>query len=159
MLKKSLRNPSIAFVAFVLFMIGYLLFLDEEGAFNAFFTFGPDPSIKFLGMLLDTWHKVIMVYIIAFTSSLLHSYYESVTRSFINMQLRNPAYTKQLNVSKNWTKLMIATEPVLDWAMTIVQFFITMTMQFQFLVPQLLGKVIVALPLDFSTIEENKFIK
>jgi hypothetical protein len=32
-------------------------------------------------------------------------------------------------------------------------------MQFQFLVPQLLGKVIVALPLGFSTIEENKFIK
>jgi hypothetical protein len=159
MLKKTLSNPSIAFSAFVVFTIGYLLFLDKEGAFSAFFTFGPDPGIKFVGITMDTWHKVILVYVVAFISSLMQSYYDSVTRGFVNAKVRNPAYTKRLDVSKHWTKLMIATEPFLDWTMSIVQLFVTMTMQFQFLVPQLLGKLVVALPYGFSTIEENKFIK
>lgn len=56
-LKNYLFEPRIAFMIFICFIIGYLVFLDEEGAFKDFTKFGPDPSIKFLGMKVDTWKK------------------------------------------------------------------------------------------------------
>jgi len=65
-LKNYLFEPRIAFIIFIVFIIGYLVFLDEEGAFKDFAKFGPDPSTKFLGMKVDTWKKVILIYIVGF---------------------------------------------------------------------------------------------
>ena len=156
-LKRSLFEPRMAFCAFVFFMVGYTLFLDEEGAFNKFFGFGPDPSIQFLGMSLDTWHKVCLVYAVGFISSLLQGYYQTVMYDFIHSRLWNPAYNERIPVSKRWAKIIVTVEPVLDWMLDIVQFFVTMTMRFQFILPQLLGQIIVDVPYGLMKIEENKF--
>jgi hypothetical protein len=83
-LKNYLFEPRIAFVIFICFIIGYLVFLDEEGAFKDFVKFGPDPSIKFLGMKVDTWKKVILIYIVGFFSALLQRYYGTVMYDFIH---------------------------------------------------------------------------
>lgn len=40
-LKNYLFEPRIAFMIFICFIIGYLVFLDEEGAFKDFTKFGP----------------------------------------------------------------------------------------------------------------------
>ena len=69
-------EPKMAFVIFLVFIISYLVLLDEEGAFKKkFLNFGPSEDSVFLGMKLDTWQKVILVYLIGFVSSLLTSYY------------------------------------------------------------------------------------
>ena len=156
-LKRIFFEPRMAFCLFVFFMVGYMLFLDEEGAFNNFFGFGPDPSIRFLGMSLDTWNKVLLVYAVGFISSLLQGYYSTVMFDFIHSKLWNPAYQKRIPVSKRWAQTIVTMEPLLDWMLDIVQFFITMTMRFQFILPQLLGQIIVDLPYGLMKIEENKF--
>ena len=86
-LKNYLFEPRIAFMIFICFIIGYLVFLDEEGAFKDFTKFGPDPSIKFLGMKVDTWKKVILIYIVGFFSALLQGYYGTVMFDFIHSKL------------------------------------------------------------------------
>ena len=156
-LKRIFFEPRMAFCLFVFFMVGYMLFLDEEGAFNNFFGFGPDPSIRFLGMSLDTWHKVLLVYAVGFISSLLQGYYSTVMFDFIHSKLWNPAYRQRILVSKRWAQTIVTVEPLMDWILDIVQFFVTMTMRFQFILPQLLGQIIVDLPYGLMKIEENKF--
>jgi len=156
-LKRMLFEPRMAFCVFVFFMVGYVLFLDEEGAFNAFFGFGPDPSIQFLGMRLDTWHKVCLVYAVGFISSLLQGYYQTVMYDFIHSKLWNPAYKERIPMSKRWAKTIVTVEPLLDWMLGIVQFFVTMTMRFQFILPQLLGQIVVEIPYALMKIEEKKF--
>jgi hypothetical protein len=156
-LKRVFFEPRMAFCLFVFFMVGYMLFLDEEGAFNNFFGFGPDPSIRFLGMSLDTWNKVLLVYAVGFISSLLQGYYSTVMFDFIHSKLWNPAYRQRIPVSKRWAQTIVTVEPLLDWMLDIVQFFITMTMRFQFILPQLLGQIIVDLPYGLMKIEENQF--
>ena len=152
-LKRVFFEPRMAFSLFVFFMVGYLLFLDEEGAFNNFFGFGPDPSIRFLGMSLDTWNKVLLVYAVGFISSLLQGYYSTVMFDFIHSKLWNPAYQKRIPVSKRWAQTIVTVEPLLDWMLDIMQFFITMTMRVQFILPQLLGQIIVDLPYGLMKIE------
>ena len=72
-------NVKIAFYVFIIFIIIYLVLLTEEGAFkDKFLNFGPSNHTKFLGLTLDTWDKVIMVYIIGFMSTFLTAYYNTV---------------------------------------------------------------------------------
>ena len=156
-LKRTFFEPRIAFYMFVFFIVGYMFFLDEENAFQNFFAVGPDPSIRFLGMSLNTWNKVIMVYAVGFISSLLQGYYQTVMYDFIHSKLWNPAYKERILVSKGWAKTIVVAEPLLDWMLGIVQFFITMTMRFQFILPQLLGQIIVDVPYALMKIEEKKF--
>ena len=137
--------------------MGYMLFLDEEGAFKTFFAFGPDPSVRFLGVSMDTWNKVLLVYAVGFISSLLQGYYETVMYDFIHSKLWNPAYRERIPVSKRWAQTIVTVEPLLEWMLSIVQFFITMTMRFQFILPQLLGQIVIDVPYGLMKIEENKF--
>lgn len=156
-LKRTFFEPRIAFCLFIFFMVGYMLFLDEENAFQNFFAFGPDPSIRFLGMSINTWNKVILVYAVGFISSLLQGYYQTVMYDFIHSKLWNPAYKERIPMSKRWAKTIVTVEPLLDWMLDIVQFFITMTMRFQFILPQLLGQIVVDTPYALMKIEEKKF--
>jgi len=156
-LKRTFFEPRIAFGLFIFFMVGYMFFLDEENAFQNFFAFGPDPSIRFLGMSINTWNKVILVYAVGFISSLLQGYYQTVMYDFIHSKLWNPAYKERIPMSKRWAKTIVTVEPLLDWMLDIVQFFITMTMRFQFILPQLLGQIVVDIPYALMKIEEKKF--
>lgn len=157
-LKKYLFEPRFAFTIFICFIIGYLIFLDEEGAFEDFTKFGPDPSIKFLGMKIDTWKKVLLVYTIAFISALLQSYYGTVMFDFIHSKLWNPVYTEKIQISKIRALLIVTIEPLLYWFLTIVQFFITSTMKLQFILPQFLGQFIIDVPYGLMKISEKTFI-
>lgn len=156
-LKRTFFEPRMAFGLFIFFMVGYMFFLDEENAFQNFFAFGPDPSIRFLGMSINTWSKVILVYAVGFISSLLQGYYQTVMYDFIHSKLWNPAYKERIPISKRWAKTIVTVEPLLDWMLDIVQFFITMTMRFQFILPQLLGQIVVDTPYALMKIEEKKF--
>jgi hypothetical protein len=157
LLKRTFFEPRMAFCLFIFFMVGYMFFLDEENAFQNFFAFGPDPSVRFLGMSINTWNKVILVYAVGFISSLLQGYYQTVMYDFIHSKLWNPAYKERIPMSKRWAKTIVTVEPLLDWMLDIVQFFVTMTMRFQFILPQLLGQIVVDTPYALMKIEEKKF--
>ena len=83
-----------------------MVLLTEEGAFkHKFLNFGPSNHTKFLGLTLDTWDKVIMVYIVGFMSTFLTAYYNTVAHNFIHGFIWNPAYTKKIQMSKIYTAL------------------------------------------------------
>tara|TARA_Y100000590_G_scaffold163231_2_gene187142 strand:- start:1645 stop:2247 length:603 start_codon:yes stop_codon:yes gene_type:complete len=158
-IRNILFEPRIALVIFCIFIIGYLIVLDYEGAFNKkFLNFGPSKDSKFLNMKLDTWTKVILVYIMGFALSILTSYYQTVMFDFIHSKIWNPAYTKTIGMSKSWATAILLMEPLLYWILSIIQFFVTLTMELQFLVPQFIGKAMVDIPYAFMKISENRFI-
>jgi hypothetical protein len=156
-------EPRVALITFVIFLIATLILLDEEGAFvNNFFHFGPSTDeknqAKFIGMKLDTWPKVIIVYLVAFLTSVLTAYYQNVISQFIHMYAWNPAI-KTINYSKKWTYIITGLEPILYLLLNIITFFITLTTQFQFIFIRFLGSFIVSTPFDWIILGQKKFTK
>ena len=139
---KLFFNIKTAFIIFVVFIIIYMVTLDEEDAFKQkFLNFGPSKDTKFLNMTLDTWPKVISVYCIGFFSSLLTAYYQTVSNDFIHSYVWNPAYTKKIQVSKIWTQMIVSIEPLLYWILSTLNFFVNLTLEIQYLIPKFLGNV------------------
>ena len=134
------------FHALLIFLIGLMILLvvlDLEGAFDDFMKFGPDDDAHFLKIKLDTWPKVIIVYMISFLCAILQQYYSMViNKGFISSHILNPKFVK-MQTNKERAKFIIYLYPICLWALNIVTFFVTLTMKLQFLIPYLLGSMIV----------------
>ncbi len=147
---KILSYPQIALLSFTLFLIGYMAFLDTEGGFKQkFLKFGPDhdPSkaATFLGIKLDNWTKVSMMYIIGFCSSLMSSYYTAVMSTSVHTYIYNAAvddvpYSKQLMYS------VAMIEPFLYQTLWIIQIYMDLIMELQYIVPQFIGSYLASVP-------------
>tara|TARA_B110000908_G_C10262557_1_gene460447 strand:- start:1129 stop:1620 length:492 start_codon:yes stop_codon:yes gene_type:complete len=157
---KYLFNIKISFFIFIIFIIVYLVVLDEEGAFkDKFLRFGPSEDSKFLNMKLNTWNKVILVYIIGLLSSFLTSYYNNVSYDFIHSYIWNPAYTKKIKMTKGWTQIIVILEPLMYWTLGILDFFITFTMELQYIIPKFIGTSLIDIPYSIFKINQKKYIK
>ncbi len=155
---KLFFDPRFALIIFIVILIGYLVFLDKENAFqNKFLRFGPSPDTKFLNIKLDSWNKVISVYFIALLSALSTAYYTSVSSSYISGVLLNPAYKDKISQSKFWSKLLVTIDPLMSWVMQLFQLFATLTLELQYMLPQLLGHLIILIPTNLQSIEEKRF--
>ncbi len=108
-------------------------------------------------MTLDSWDKVILVYVIGFFSSLLTTYYSTVSYDFIHSFIWNPAYTKTIPVSKWWTSLIVTLEPILYWTLGILNFFINLTMELQYIIPKFIGNMIVNVPYGLYKVNQKKY--
>jgi len=64
---------------------------------------------------------------------------------------------KKVPFSKMWTHIIVFLEPFFDEILAIIQFFTTMTMQLQFLVPQFIGHFIADVPFTLHTLSTKKF--
>ncbi len=155
---KLFFDPRFALIVFIIILIAYLVFLDKEDAFqNKFLRFGPSPDTKFLNIKLDNWNKVISVYAIALLSALSTAYYTSVSSSYISGVLLNPAYKDKIAHSKFWSKLLVTIDPLMSWVMQLFQLFATLTLELQYMLPQLLGHLIILIPINLQSIEEKRF--
>jgi hypothetical protein len=153
-----LFEPRFALIIFIAILVGYLIFLDKENAFQTkFLRFGPSPDTKFLNIKLDAWAKVIAVYFIALLSSLSSAYYSSVTSSYISGVLLNPAYKDKIQQSKFWSKVLVAIDPIMSWVMQLFQLFATLTLELQYMLPQLLGHLAIFIPANLYTLETKRF--
>jgi hypothetical protein len=153
--------PNVAFFVFIVFLIVYFIFLDEEGTFNEkFLQFGPGTNekntTKFLGMKIDSWKKVVLLYFVSFFSSLLTAYYQNVVGQGMHAYIWNPA-VKEVPFSKFWTYVIITFEPFIYFFLNIIQFFTNLTMQLQFLIPQFIGSYIAQTPFDYRWLSKKKF--
>lgn len=162
MIKKFVKffsEPRIAFSIFILFIGSYLIILDEEGAFTKqFLTFGPSEDTKFLNILLDSWHKVHVVYALAFFSSLLTTYYNNVSYDTIHSYIWNPLFTDKIKVPKTWVTIISLTEPLLYAILNIINLFINLTGQLQFILPSILGNLIIDIPHNYHNLKKQKYI-
>jgi hypothetical protein len=155
----DLLRPQIALIIFVIVLFMYIIILDREGAFQKkFLHFGPSPDTKFLNMKLQSWPQVISVYIIAFLSALSSSYYQNIASSFLSGVLLNPAYKDPIKHSRLWSNVLGVIDPIVNAIMTAINFFVTLTMEFQFIFFQLLGSLSVSIPSNLYNISLKRFI-
>ena len=155
-----LFHPMSAITFFCAGLILMLILLDEEGAFTKkFLHIGPEKYAKFLHVTLDSWNKVYLVYGISFGVALLQYYYSRIIYGeFINSRFINPAHKEKLDVTKNMMKFIILANPIAQWLLQIITFFVTMTMQLQFVLPQLIASLIILYPYHMKKFSENTYI-
>jgi len=154
-----LYHPMIAVMIFCIGLFIMLFLLDKEGAFTKkFLHIGPEKDAKFLHVTLDSWNKVYLVYGISFGVALLQYYYSRIIYGeFISSRFINPAHKEKLDVTKNMMKFIIFANPIAQWTLNIITFFVTMTMQLQFILPQLIASLIVLYPYHWKKYYENTY--
>ena len=149
-------EPKVVLIMFTLFLVGYMIFLDEEGAFSTgFLHFGPGTG-KFLGINIDSWPKVLALYGIGFFASLFTSYYQWIMANNIHSYVYNQAI-KEVPYSRFWIYVITLMEPFFYQILGIIQLFTTMTMQFQFILPQFLGSLVADMPFTLKRLGEKTF--
>lgn len=158
---KFLSSPLVAFLSFTFFLFGYLIFLDTEGGFKEkFLKFGPDKdpntTSMFLGIKLDSWTKVIMMYAVGFCSALMSSYYEAVMSTSVHTYI----YSASINNVPFNKQLMYAIamiEPILFQILWIIQIYMDLMMQLQYIIPQFVGSYVASVPFVIQLLGTKKY--
>ena len=64
-----------------------------------------------------------------------------------------------MNITKTWTSIIVTIDPLLYWVLEIINFFITLTMRLQFLIPQFIGNMVITIPYNLMKVAEKKYKK
>jgi hypothetical protein len=156
---ENLLNVKTAFVILIISIFIYLVVLDIEGAFTAnFLHFGPTDT-TFMRMKADSWDKVIMIYFIGFFSSVLISYYHHVSENFISKYIHNEDDKYRIKMSKGFVQTVYIVDQFIYKILVLLELFVNITLQLQFIIPGILGKLAVDIPHGFYLIEKNKYVK
>ena len=156
-----LGNPKAILGVSAIFFTAYIVFIDVEGGFsNQFLHFGPGTNdqntTQFLGITLDTWPKVGLMYLASFLSSLMSTYYSYAMTNNLHSYIWNRAIPK-VPFSKRWTYVVIIAEPLIMKILYIISFFTNLTLQLQFIIPQFLGSILVDIPFSIQRLQEKEF--
>ena len=111
---------------------------------NNFLSFGPtkdeqsgEPTM-FMGIKLNSWTSVNVVYLIIFISTILQSYYGNVVGGNLHAYIFNPA-VELVPYPKFWTYLVLLINPLITIILYIIQFYATATFQIQYIIPQFIA--------------------
>ena len=157
------NDPKTALLIILIFLITYFLSEGITGGFgHNFLSFGPtvDEStgkpVAFMGITLDSWNDVCIVYIIILLSTILQSYYSNVVYKTIYPYVFNPA-VDIVPFSKFWTYLVLIIDPIIYIILRIIIFYATATFQIQYILPQFLGSYLIDLPFTLHWLNSKKF--
>jgi hypothetical protein len=141
-----LTSPIMALSSFTGWVFTFIIILGLMGAFNTkFLHIGPstDPKTQaeFLGAPIDSWERVILLYILGFLSAAFSTYYHAVFGAWLTNSVKDPKQ-KKLGIKRNIATFLITIDPIVSSINRILEFFVTLTLQLQFLIPQLLGEIV-----------------
>lgn len=156
-----LSSPKSILAISTVFLSGYITFIAVEGGFTSqFLHFGPGTNptntTSFLGIVLDTWEKVILMYFVSFLSSLMNTYYTYAMTNNLHSYIWNRAVPK-VPFSKRWTYIVVLAEPCILQVLAITEFFTNLTMQLQFIIPQFIGSIIIEVPFTIQRLREKEY--
>lgn len=159
-------DPRTAFFLIMLFISIYFIFIlfseSDSDTPNSFFHFGPgtnkDNTPSFLGIKIDSWEKVYLLYTVSFLTAFITSYYSSVLRDNITEYVYNPAL-KDVPFSKFWTYVILLISPIVWEFIGLIQILTTFTLQLQFMIPGVLGDYISGLPFLLMKLSSKTFTK
>jgi len=163
-LQKLLTNPTTALITFTSWILIFIILLGFMGAFSGrFLHFGPstDPETQanFLGNAIDSWEMVILLYILGFFSAVFSTYYHGVFGAWLTNTVKDRKQ-KYLGINKKIAYILITLDPIVSSINRILELFVTLTLQLQFLIPQLLGDIIATVLTSRSYLsEKTKFKK
>ena len=162
-MEQFFNNPKTALLIILIFLIAY--FLSEgltTGFGNNFLAFGPTidentgKPVAFMGINLNSWNDVGIVYVIILISTILQSYYSNVVYKTIYPYVYNPA-VDIVPFPKFWTYLVLIIDPIIYITLRIILFYATATFQIQYILPQFLGSYIIDLPFTLQWLSGKKF--
>ena len=159
----GVNNPKAVLLITLIFLLIFFLTTGLTTGFgNNFLSFGPTndeitgkPSM-FMGIKLDSWPLVGLVYVIIFVSAILQLYYFNVFTS-LQVYVWNPA-VKYVPYSKFWTYLVLLANPVIKIILFIIQFYATATIQLQYIIPQIIAGCLINIPFSLKWLNGKKFI-
>jgi len=155
------NSPYIAVILFIIFLIGFFVYLDEEGSFeNGFLHFGPGDSrvntTQFMGVQLDSWYKVLTLYVICFTVGFMTSYYDNtVSRTLFKTILDESKEIVPYSMAGAYSVTLI--DPFIVHSLKIIEFLATLTLQFQFILPLFLGEYLADLPSQLTILGMKQY--
>ena len=160
-LSDLLSSPKSILIISGIYLTGYMIFIAKEGGFTSQFVhFGPGTNesntTSFLGIILNTWQKVILMYAVSFLSSVMNTYYSYAMTNNLHSYIWNRA-VPMVPFSKKWTYIVILIEPILLQILSITQFFTSLTMQLQFIIPQFIGSMIIEVPFTIQRLREKEY--
>ena len=142
----AFKDPRMSFLVYVVWTVLLLTALGYVDMFDKqFFHLGPNTDevqIDFFNKKIDTWNKVVGIWVIGFLIVVFKSYYHVIVKPWLTNQVYN-RQVKRIGLTKPTTYLIALVDPLLNWINYIFLFFITLTMQLQFMLPQFLGEFIV----------------
>lgn len=149
-----LSSPKTILGVSAIFMTGYISFIAAEGGFSSqFLHFGPGTDASntttFIGIVLDTWSKVWLMYFVSFLSAVMNTYYMYA--------MTNNLHSYIWNRSTLQPALDLRGQPFIMQVLTITTFFTTLTMQLQFIVPQFIGGMIIEVPFSMQRLREKEY--
>ena len=154
-------SPKVALLIFLGFLIIYIVLLDTQGAFQTkLWHFGPgttpENTAYFMGIAMDTWPKVLVLYAISFITALVTSYYSSAIGENLHTYIWNVA-VPHVPYSKFWTYLIVILEPFLYQLLALLEIATYFTCQLQFFVPSFFGRMLASLPFDLARLATKTF--
>ena len=155
-----LSDPRISLLVYSIWVILLMFSLYFLGVLNdkEFFRFGPSENDSFLGSSINSWPKVFLLYIISFFTAAFNTYYGSVYGTWFYNQVKDTERS-YLEVSKKDAKIMTIISPLVTGVNDIVGIFILLTKQLQYILPQILGDVIVSVITAHKYINKKKKFK
>jgi len=159
--EKFLSSPKTILGVSSIYLIIYVSFIAKEGGFSTqFLHFGPgineSNTASFIGIKLDTWEKVCIMYFISFISAIMNNYYLYAMTNNLHSYIWNRAVPK-VPFSKRWTYIVILAEPLLMEILNITSFFTTLTLQLQFIIPQFVGATLIEIPFTIQRLHEKEY--
>lgn len=161
-LMQVLYDPRTALFVILLYIMSYYIFIVNETSEseNSFFHFGPgtneENTTKFLGVKINTWKQVIILYIVSFLSAFLTTYFGSVTEDNLNMYVYNPAVS-DVPFGKVWTYIIMIISPIIWEIIGLLSLLTTFTLQIQYMIPAAIGGYIANLPLLLNRLGSKKY--
>ena len=110
-------------------------------------------------MKIDTWKKVILLYVLAFLTSIFNRYYNYVIEQKFHLEVWNPACEKPMNIPRLFAYFVMIFEPLLYFFAELFNFFLYYTMQLQFILPKLLSDICMQIPYMIYTVNLKNYIK
>jgi len=143
---KFINHPRTVIIILLLFILFYFLYGGLiEGFGKNFLSFGPNQDTYgeytyFMGIRLDTWHRVIMAYIIIFLTAVVQIYYYT-SGEYLKGMFHTIPYIKTLS-----SNIYMLLDPLFNTILYIITFYATATFEIQYLLPQLLGTYFINIP-------------
>jgi hypothetical protein len=129
-------------------LVIFCLVVIAEDSYRVFLTFGPNDHAFFLGQPVDTWFKTVILWLLGLIAGLGFTYYTFVMERKFDNYIWNPAIYEKEAMPFGWKTgwFMLLSFPVITFLTGVMGFFMAQTGQLQFIIPEMVGSLIILYP-------------
>jgi len=137
-------SPKFALTAQTTWTIFVISSIYMMGGFSSnFLAFGPvkDKPVNFMGIVIDSWNKVLFIIAFTFINKLVNSWATNILSDWEKNTFYNNAVVK---IKENKTKALIMQHVfnMILWVNMIINLELTLTRQLQFILPKIIADLV-----------------